>query len=107
MECRGFVVGIVLVLLVAVTEGRILYVAPGGDDASPGTDSRYPVATWRKAHDAAGAGDTIYVRGGTYTTGTGGTGVTITKSGTSGNPIRFRAYPGESPVLDCSSLQSS
>lgn len=44
----------------------------------------------------AKAGTTIYVKGGTYTINGG---LTISKSGSSGNPIVIKNYPGETPIL--------
>lgn len=76
------------------------YVAPDGDDANDGSESA-PFGTIQRAHDAAGPGDLIYLRGGTYhpsdTT-------VFTKEGTTSAPIVLRAYPGESPVIDASAL---
>jgi len=42
------------------------YVSPSGSNSNPGTLAA-PFATLQKAHDVAVAGDTIWVRGGTYT----------------------------------------
>jgi hypothetical protein len=79
-------------------------VHPDGSDSNTGTMDR-PFATMQKAHDVASAGDTIWLRGGTYElTGNRNTGVTIDKSGQSGRRIHFFAWPGEVPVLDCSGL---
>ena len=48
---------------------------------------------------AAVAGDTIYVRGGTYNL-TSTISIGSGKSGTAANPYSLLAYPGESPILD-------
>jgi hypothetical protein len=89
------------------------YVAPAGSDTAAGTEAA-PFATWGRAQTAAAAGDTVYFRGGTYayadatSTCTSGTAtvnsVVLSKSGMSGNPINYWAYPGESPVFDFSGL---
>lgn len=90
------------------------YVAPTGDDASAGSMDA-PFATWGRAQTAAAAGDTIYFRGGTYkyTTATATCGgsttatvnaIVLSKSGASGKPINYWAYPGETPVFDFSGL---
>ncbi|NMC37085.1 MAG: hypothetical protein GYA41_02045 [Bacteroidales bacterium] len=86
--------------------GATYYVATDGSDYNPGTISQ-PFATWQKAFSVLNAGDIAYIRGGTYyPTGTrvwnvyAGAGI-IEKSGTSSNPIRVFAYPGEVPILDC------
>jgi parallel beta-helix repeat protein len=79
------------------------YVSPNGNNANPGTISQ-PFATLQKAHDIANPGDTIYMRGGTYAlTGP----INITRSGSSGNPIKVFNYPNEVPILDGASLTSS
>jgi parallel beta-helix repeat protein len=70
------------------------YVAPGGVDSNPGTSVGSPFRTVQKAADVAVAGDTCFFRNGTYGT------LTLPRSGTSGNPITFKNYPGEFPVLN-------
>jgi hypothetical protein len=89
------------------------YVAPGGNDGAAGTQAA-PWATIAHAQSVAQAGDTVYFRGGTYaytkanSTCPSRTGrvdaVTLNKSGASGNPIRYWAYPGEKPVFDFSKV---
>src|SRR5688572_17865165 len=74
------------------------YVAPNGSDANPGSTDR-PFATLQRGHDAASAGDTVWIRGGTYSITTpenSGAGIALTKSGSSdANRIKFWAEPGE------------
>ncbi|WP_240982139.1 right-handed parallel beta-helix repeat-containing protein [Streptomyces sp. S3(2020)] len=89
------------------------YVAPGGDDGAAGTQAA-PWATIAHAQAVAQPGDTVYFRGGTYrythanTSCTSQTGrvdaITLNKSGSSGSPIRYWAYPGENPVFDFSGM---
>jgi len=79
------------------------YVAPNGSNSNPGTQAA-PFATLQKGHDVAVAGDTIYMRGGTYTLSTY---VNINRSGSSGNPIKVFNYPGETPVLDAINITTS
>jgi MYXO-CTERM domain-containing protein len=75
------------------------YVATTGSDSNPGTKDS-PFATLTKGAGAAGAGDTVYIRGGTYNPSGG---FTFSKSGTSDtNRIKYWAYPGEVPVFDFS-----
>jgi len=69
------------------------YVAPDGRDENPGTKAR-PLRTVQRAADAMSAGDTCYIREGTYRES-----VTLRRSGTEGKPIRFIACPGEVVVL--------
>ena len=76
------------------------FVAPTGSDSNAGgIDS--PFATIQKAHDQVEAGDTIYLRGGTYKMPKDTT-TRLTKSGAVDNPIRLFAYEDEVPVLDAS-----
>jgi hypothetical protein len=75
------------------------YVATNGSDSNSGTSTNAPFATLGKAAGLATNGTLVYVRGGRYTVSSK---TSLTKFGSAGNPIRFRAYPGETPVLDCS-----
>ncbi|HJX64410.1 MAG TPA: right-handed parallel beta-helix repeat-containing protein, partial [Polyangia bacterium] len=84
------------------------YVAPTGSDSAAGTQAA-PFATLQKAAGAVAAGDTVWLRGGTYkvtTPASSGAGIQLSKSGTSDtNRIKYWAYPGETPKFDFSSLQ--
>jgi hypothetical protein len=84
------------------------YVAPTGSDSNPGTQAS-PFATLQKGADTAVAGDTVWLRGGTYKTTTpksSGAGIELSKSGTSDtNRIKYWAYAGETPLFDFSNLQ--
>jgi hypothetical protein len=105
----------VLVLLLAPTPAgaATYYVAPTGSDSAAGSEAA-PFASWARAQTMAAPGDTVYFRGGTYKyTGATSTcssssatvdAVDLTKSGTSGNPIRYWAYPGEKPRFDFSGI---
>lgn len=83
------------------------YVAPGGLDANAGT-SNAPFATIMRAQTAAAAGDTVYLRGGTYHLDSSH--LTITNSpwavvnNITRNGISYVAYPGELPVFDFSAV---
>lgn len=80
------------------------YVAPDGSDSAAGSQAA-PFATLSKANSAAAAGDTIWVRGGTYYLTTQ---LTLSKSGTSDTSrTKIWAYPGETPVLDASKYVTS
>ena len=80
------------------------YVSPTGSDSNPGTQAS-PFATVQKGNDAAAAGDTVWLRAGTYTSTKQ---ITLSKSGTSDtNRTKIWAYPGEVPILDCSKYQST
>jgi len=77
------------------------YVSPTGSDSNPGTQAS-PFATLQKGNNSASAGDTVWLRGGTYNT-TGQ--ITLSKSGTSDTSrTKIWAYPGEVPVIDFSNF---
>ncbi len=78
----------------ASSGGRVYYVTTDGSDKSPGTAEK-PWRTIGNAADNVGAGDKVYIRGGTYDES-----VQIKKSGTQDAHVVFAAYPGEKPVID-------
>src|SRR6185369_4340656 len=75
----------------AHAEAAEYYVSPMGSDANAGS-STAPFATLQKGNDVATAGDTVWLRGGTYQ---------------NTEQIKFWAYPAEVPVLDFSKYVSS
>jgi len=77
-----------------------LYVAPNGDDASPGTEAE-PLATVRAALEQAQPGHLIYLRGGTYQPDDE---TRFRVEGTAEAPIVVRAHPGESVIIDAAGL---
>jgi MYXO-CTERM domain-containing protein len=75
------------------------YVSPTGSDSNPGTQAS-PFATLQKANNSVAAGDTIWMRAGTYSITSQ---LTLSKSGTSDtNRTKIWAYAGEVPILDVS-----
>jgi parallel beta-helix repeat protein len=74
------------------------YVAPGGQDSNPGTINQ-PWQTIQKAADTLVAGETVYVRAGTYPEQ-----VAPQNSGSADNYITFAAYPGETATIDGSGI---
>ena len=75
-------------------EGATHYVSPAGADTNPGTIGS-PWRTIQHAADELEAGETVYIRAGTYTER-----VQARRSGTAEHYIEFVAYPGEAPVID-------
>jgi hypothetical protein len=75
---------------------------PAGSDSNPGTISQ-PFLTPQKCADITKPGDTCYFRGGSggsySVSGVNQQLLTITTSGTAGNPITYAAYPGETPIF--------
>ncbi|HYQ17013.1 MAG TPA: right-handed parallel beta-helix repeat-containing protein, partial [Polyangiaceae bacterium] len=95
-----------LLLLSGPAAAADYYVAPAptGSDSNPGTLAA-PFATLQKGHDAAAAGDTVWLRGGKYATAKQ---IKLSKSGQSDTKrIKFWAYQGELPVIDFSSYVST
>jgi len=82
-----------------------VYVSPTGSDSNSGTID-HPYLSVSKAYSVVAAGDTIFVRGGTYSLSN-----TISLSNKSGADSTHRcyifAYPGEHPVFDFSAQASS
>ncbi len=72
------------------------YVATTGNNSNPGTEDK-PWRTITYAVAAMVAGDTTFVRGGTYSTEDT---IRFKRTGTATAPIRLLNYPGESPVID-------
>ena len=95
----GITAPIVLALMCAFGSARVqaatYYVATTGNDANSGT-SAAPWKTVAKAVNTMMAGDTTYVRGGTYREGV----IHFKRSGTQTAPIKLLNYPGEAPIID-------
>lgn len=100
-----FSTGLLSIHTVNAAEPVIYYVSPNGSDSNPGTIDA-PFKTITKARDIVRTinsnmtGDIyVYLRGGTYNITD-----TITfgpqDSGTNGYRIYYKAYPGETPVLN-------
>ncbi len=70
------------------------YVSPTGSNSNAGTLAA-PFLTIQKAADTVAAGDTVYVRAGTYNEM-----VVMKTSGTASAPIIFRNYGTEVPVIN-------
>jgi pectate lyase len=104
---RLFAMLAVFALATGNTLSATWYVASNGLDTNAGT-SNAPFATIMRAQSAATAGDTVYLRGGTYYLTTTNISATnqpwkvvndINKSG-----VSYIAYPGELPVFDFSAV---
>lgn len=73
-----------------------IYVSENGSDDNSGTADK-PFGTIQKALDTAEAGETIYIREGSYSALN-----TFSSSGTKGKYITLRNYPGETPKITMS-----
>lgn len=74
----------------------VYYVAPGGNDESSGSLAR-PWKTPQKAATVAVAGDTIYLRAGTYRNHKP---IKFAHSGADTAPITMSGFPGETAVIN-------
>jgi uncharacterized repeat protein (TIGR02059 family) len=104
-----------IVFFLAITlslSGNTYYVSTSGKDSNPGTISQ-PFATWDYALNKVVAGDIVYIRDGVYYPDSkpyqrSFYGLRVYgRNGTSANPIKIFAYPGETPILDCSKITES
>jgi hypothetical protein len=102
-HCRyssaGVVVGMACAALVVVLPADFAgatdyYVATNGLNGNAGTDVDHPLLTIQQAANLAQAGDTVYVRGGTYRET-----VTMSRSGNASAPINFRPYGAEQVTI--------
>ncbi len=90
-----------IVAFPSVASAANYYVAKNGYDGNPGTEAQ-PWLTITKAANTAVAGDTVYVKQGTYKER-----VVIKNSGSAGKYITFAAYPGHTVTVDGSGLYMS
>jgi hypothetical protein len=86
------------ILHVRAATAATYYVATTGNDANPGSQAQ-PFQTIRKGLSVLKAGDTLYLRGGTYREGINYNSQTI-PSGTSwNNAVTIVSYPNETAIL--------
>ena len=83
-----------VLLPTAAAHTATYYVATTGSDSNPGTKSQ-PWQTVAYAVSTMVAGDTTFVRAGTYNEGL----IRFTRSGTQAAPIKLLNYPGEAPKI--------
>jgi len=97
LKCnRSIIAGIIssfIVFNISVTEAKIFYVSPSGDDSNPGSKHR-PWLTIQKAANTLTAGDTAYIMSGTYSEH-----IIPKNSGNQENSVVYTAYPGHSPII--------
>lgn len=120
-----------LCMKLSLLSAHVYYVAPNGNDANPGTISS-PFESISKAQQWVQPGDTVFIRGGLYKmrpeqiSGFHGhyspsnkafkkgsraaslmyaSVIKLEKSGQPKAPIRYWAYPGETPVFDFTDIR--
>src|SRR4030042_3255662 len=91
---------IMFIILTASVGAATDYYVDGqsGNDNNNGS-FQFPFKTLKKASESLRAGDTAYIRGGTYTTGDNSAVIYMRYSGTSGNRITWRNYNDEEVIL--------
>lgn len=65
-----------------------------GSDANPGTSTSAPLKTITAGQALAAPGDTVFIMNGSYIPATT---IALVKSGTAGQYITYKAYPGHTP----------
>jgi hypothetical protein len=113
MRTNGWLVAAAVAGLSAAAPAAEVYVAPTGSDTNPGTLER-PFASIKRAQEAVKAGDTVWIRGGTYALKEADIAKKqgifayvnyLDKSGEKGKPISYFAYKDEKPVFDLSAIK--
>ena len=97
-----------LALSMATASAASFYVSPTGSDSNAGTQAA-PFKTVTKGQSAASSGDTVFLRGGTYSS------FTIASSDSTYNYVHllnkggvtYAAFTGETPVFNFSSVSTS
>ena len=89
-------------VFLASAAGSTYYVSTSGSDNNPGTFSS-PWRTIQKAANVVTAGDTVYIRGGTYREKI----TLMNKQGTSSAWITFKPYNSEYVVVDGSTVSGT
>lgn len=93
-----FAVALTLTSSLFAQAGSTYYVSTTGSDSNPGTIGA-PWLTIQHAANSVTAGATVYVFGGVYSEA-----VNFPASGTAAAPITFESYPGQTAVLDGTSV---
>jgi hypothetical protein len=99
------IVGGGIVLFSSLSYAGTYYVSPTGSAGWSSCTNINSSCSWQTAMANATAGDTVYFRTGIYDPGTSCpsewdlVGIGPKNSGTATNPITFKAYPGENPVI--------
>lgn len=97
---RSFIMIVAFFSLISSSWAATTYfVANNGNDANSGTSINTPLKTIQKAMGKVVAGDTVYVRGGTYREE-----ISAYRGGTSGNYVTVAGYEKEVPVIKGSEI---
>lgn len=96
----------VLITAASSIQAKVYYLSTTGNDNNQGTSLEKPFATAEKAFSMLNAGDTLYMRGGTYYPTTK---ITVNQTGTKDARICVFNFPDDTipPVLNFSKLDRS
>ena len=109
---KRYFLSFLLMLIILTIEGKVIYVAPNGDDNASGSIES-PLATLSAAYRKINSCDTVYFRGGTYHVkdeqimkieSLYAYVFALEKAGTQKGHTCFMGYPNERPVFDFSAL---
>lgn len=109
---KRYFLSFLLMLIILTIEGKVIYVAPNGDDNASGSIES-PLATLPAAYRKINSCDTVYFRGGTYHVkdeqimkieSLYAYVFALEKAGTQKGHTCFMGYPNERPVFDFSAL---
>lgn len=98
--CLSFALALTFLVFSSTTSGLSNTSVTLASSGSIIAGARYTVSTLAQLNTVMSqvvAGDLVYIRGGTYQPTSR---LTFTRSGTSGSPITFAAYPGETVIFD-------
>ncbi|GAA4425980.1 right-handed parallel beta-helix repeat-containing protein [Bremerella cremea] len=108
IACRTLLLTALLLAAAGPISAAEYFVAPDGDDANSGT-LEAPFASIQNAQNVVAAGDTVWIRGGTYRIQPDEIDsqrriwahvIHLRKSGEEDKPIRYFAYQQEQPIFD-------
>ncbi|MFM7099804.1 MAG: right-handed parallel beta-helix repeat-containing protein, partial [Verrucomicrobiota bacterium] len=95
------ILGLIGLFVASSLPAATFHVATNGSDSHPGSLTQ-PFATFNRAVSAVAPGDTVLVRGGVYAQT-----VNLWAQGTSFARVVFQSYPGETAILDGSTLPAN
>ena len=95
-------ISLALLFPLGAKAGTVFYVSPSGIDSNAGTNPAAPWRTVGKAVTNLVAGQTAYLRAGTYNEKN----LAVQHSGSPSNYVTLAAYPGEQPIMDAGGAAS-
>ena len=101
------ILALLVLFLASPSWAATYFIAPGGSDSNPCTEAQ-PCATYGRARTNLASGDTLYLRGGTYSETILMTKDSALPSGTSwGSATTIAGYPGETVTLTGGGIQAT